>query len=63
MSDNKRTIIDSWSSLKGDLETFLTDTDAWVIDQLTDAYHTKDWNAVSKLLEIMNFVHNLSHSH
>ncbi len=63
MSEKKHTIIDSWPSLKNDLGTFLTDTDAWVIAQLTDAYDTKDWNAVGKLLEIMNFVHNLSHSH
>ena len=63
MSENKRTIIDSWPSLKDEMEIFLSDTDAWVINQLSSAYDTKDWNAVGKLLEIMIFVHNLSHSH
>lgn len=63
MSDNKHTIISSWPHLKDDLGTFLSDTDAWVIVQLTRAYETKDWDAVGKLLEIMDFVHNLSHSH
>ena len=63
MSEYNHTMIDSWPYLKDDLGTFLTDTDAWVITQLRSAYETKDWEAVSTLLEIMDFVHNLSHSH
>ena len=63
MSDNKHTIINSWPQLQDDLGAFLSDTDAWVITQLQKAYKTKDWDAVGKLLEIMEFVHNLSHSH
>jgi hypothetical protein len=63
LSVNKHNIIDSWPQLKDDLGTFLSDTDAWMITQLRDAYKTKDWEAVKTLLEIMDFLHNLSHSH
>ena len=63
MSENIHTIINSWPRLKDDLGAFLSDTDAWVIVQLRSAYETKDWDEVRKLLEIMDFVHNLSHSH
>ena len=63
MSVDKQNIIDSWPQLKDDLGTFLSDTDEWVITQLRSAYETRDWEAVSTLLEIMDFVHNLSHSH
>ena len=63
MSETKHTIINSWPQLQDDLGSFLSDTDAWVITQLRKAYKTKDWDAVGKLLEIMEFVHNLSHSH
>ncbi|UCD10045.1 MAG: hypothetical protein JSU79_05235 [Dehalococcoidales bacterium] len=63
MSESNHTILDSWPQLKDDLGTFLSDTDAWVISQLRNAYEKKDWDAVGKLLEIMDFVHNLSHSH
>lgn len=59
----KRNLIDSWPQLKDDLGTFLSDTDAWVITQLRSAYQAKDWETVSTLLEIMEFVHSLSHSH
>jgi hypothetical protein len=63
LAKNKHTIIDSWPQLRDDLSIFLSDTDAWVITQLRSAYETKDWDAVSKLLEIMDFVHSMSHSH
>lgn len=63
MTGNKQTIVTSWPQIKDDLGTFLSDTDAWVITQLRDACKTKDWDAVNTLLEIMDFVHNLSHSH
>ena len=63
MSVVKRNLIDSWPQLKDDLGTFLSDTDAWVITQLRSAYQAKDWETVSTLLEIMEFVHSLSHSH
>lgn len=63
MSQDKSTILNSWPELKDDLGDFLSDTDAWVISELKKAYKTKDWEAVSRLLEIMDFVHNLSHSH
>jgi len=63
LSADKHSIIDSWPQLKDDLSIFLSDTDAWVIAKLTSAYKTKDWEAVGTLLEIMDFVHNLSHGH
>ena len=63
MSENIHTIINSWPYLQDDLGAFLSDTDAWVITHLRNAYETKNWDAVGKLLEIMDFVHNLSHSH
>lgn len=63
MSENKPSIINNWPYLKDDLGMFLSDTDAWVISKLRSAYETKDWDAVGKLLEIMDFVHNLSHAH
>jgi len=63
LSENIHTIINSWPHIKDDLGAFLSDTDAWVITQLRSAYEAKNWEAVSTLLEIMDFVHNLSHSH
>ncbi len=59
----KQTILETWPQLKDDLAGFLTDTDAWVIAELKKARDTKDWDAVGKLLEVMDFVHNMSHSH
>lgn len=63
MSPEKTTILESWPALKDDLGSFLSDTDAWVISELKKFYTTKDWNAVSKLIEVMEFVHNMHHSH
>ena len=63
MSGINKTILEAWPELKDDMENFLSDTDAWVIDNLKKAYSAKDWDAVSRLLEIMEFVHNLSHGH
>jgi len=63
LTEKKQTIITSWPQIKDDLGIFLSDTDAWMITQLRDAYKTKDWEAVKTLLEIMDFVHNISHSH
>jgi len=63
MSPEKTTILESWPALKDDLGSFLSDTDAWIISELKKFYTTKDWNAVSKLIEVMEFVHNMHHSH
>ena len=63
MSQNKSGILNLWPELKDDLGSFLSDTDAWVINELKKAHAAKDWEAVARLLEIMDFVHNLSHSH
>ena len=58
MSENKYTIIESWPALKKDLESFLSDTDAWIISELKKARTAQDWKAISKVIEIMEFLHN-----
>jgi hypothetical protein len=63
MSDKKNTIVESWPMLKEDLVEFLTDTDAWAIEELRKAYQDKKWNNVNKIIDIMDSIHNLSHSH
>jgi hypothetical protein len=63
MSDNEYTILESWPMLKEDLMSFLIDTDAWVITELKKACQTKDWGKISSIIDVMDSVHNLSHSH
>ncbi len=38
-------------------------TDAWVISGLKKANEAKDWKTVLKLIDMMELVHNMSHSH
>jgi len=63
MSDIEYTILESWPMLKEDLISFLSDTDAWAITELKKAYETKDWGRISNLIDVMDSLHNLSHSH
>ena len=63
MSQIEYTILESWPALKKDLRNFLSDTDAWIITELKSAHQAKDWEAVSKVIEVMEFVHNMHHSH
>lgn len=63
MSEKKYTILESWPALKEDLESFLSDTDAWIISELKKAQAAKDWETVGNIIEVMESVHNLSHSH
>ncbi len=63
MSQIKYTILESWPALKEDLTGFLSDTDAWVITELKKAHGAKDWEKVLKLIDIMELLHNMSHSH
>lgn len=63
MSEKKYTILESWPALKEDLESFLSDTDAWIISELKKAQAAKDWGTVGNIIEVMESVHNLSHSH
>ena len=63
MSNTEYTILESWPMLKGDLISFLSDTDAWVITELRKACKTKDWGRVSNVIDVMDSLHNLSHSH
>ena len=63
MSATKYTILESWPMLKEDLISFLSDTDAWVINELKKACETKDWGRISNVIDVMDSLHNLSHSH
>lgn len=63
MPKTNQTITKSWPAIKEDLLGFLSDTDAWIIDELKKAYSEKNWNAIASIIEIMDAVHNLSHSH
>jgi hypothetical protein len=49
--------------LKEDLINFLGDTDAWIITELRKAYRDKDWGRISNIIDVMDSVHDLSHSH
>ena len=63
MPETKGTIVESWPMLKDDLISFLSDTDAWIIAELKKAYTAKDWARVNNVIEVMESVHALSHSH
>lgn len=63
MSELKYKILESWPMLKEDLESFLSDTDAWIISELKKASEAHDWESVLKVIDVMESVHNVSHSH
>ena len=63
MSEMKYTILESWPMLKEDLESFLSDTDAWIISELKKASEANDWESVLKVIDVMESVHNMNHSH
>ena len=63
MSNSKHTILESWPVLKEDLISFLSDTDAWIITELKKARKSKDWGRIANIIDVMDSVHNLSHSH
>ena len=63
MSEMKYTILESWPMLKEDLESFLSDTDAWIISELKKASEANDWESVLKVIDVMELVHNMNHSH
>jgi len=63
MSNIEYTILESWPMLKEDLMSFLSDTDAWVITELKKSCETKDWGRIAKVIDVMDSLHNLSHSH
>lgn len=63
MSNKEYTILESWPMLKEDLISFLSDTDAWVIAELKKAYEAKDWGRINNIIDVMDSIHNLSHSH
>lgn len=63
MPETKYTILESWPALKDDLEEFLSDTDAWAISKLKEAHEAKDWIKVFNVIDVMELLHNMSHSH
>ena len=63
MSQTKYTILESWPALKEDLSSFLSDTDAWIISELKKAREASDWERVLNLTDVMELVHDISHSH
>jgi len=63
MSEMKYKILESWPALKEDLISFLSDTDAWIIAELKNAHRAEDWEKILNVIEIMESVHTLSHSH
>ncbi len=63
MSQTEYRILESWPALKEDLHQFLSDTDAWVISELKRASEAKDWEEVLKIVDIMELVHDMSHTH
>ena len=63
MSEMKYKIMESWPMIKEDLISFLSDTDAWLIAELKDARKAKDWGKINNVIDVMESVHTLSHSH
>lgn len=63
MPSIEHTILDSWPALKEDLRNFLSDTDAWIISELKKACEARDWKTVTKIIDLMETVHDMSHSH
>ena len=63
MSEMKYKILESWPALKEDLISFLSDTDAWIIAELKNAHRAEDWKKILNVIDIMESVHSLSHSH
>jgi hypothetical protein len=63
MSNIEHTILESWPMLKEDLISLLSDTDAWVITELRKACEVKDWGRIRNVIDVMDSLHNLSHSH
>ncbi len=63
MSNIEYSILESWPMLKEDLISFLSDTDAWVVTELKKACKAKDWGKISSIIDVMESIHSLSHSH
>ena len=63
MSDIEYSILESWPMLKEDLISFLSDTYAWVVTELKKACKAKDWGKIGSIIDVMDSIHSLSHSH
>ena len=63
MSQAKHTILESWPGLKEDLGRFFACTDSWIISALKEAHEAKDWGKILIIIDVMELVHNMHHSH
>jgi hypothetical protein len=63
MSQAKHTILESWPGLKEDLGSFLSCTDTWIISTLKEAHEAKDWEKIPNIIDVMELVHDMHHSH
>ena len=63
MAETSPGLLDSWPGLKEDLQGFLADTDAWLISNLKQASKKRSWETINKIIDVMETVHNISHSH
>ena len=63
MSQMKYRILESWPALKKDLSSLLSDTDAWTIAELRQAHEDEDWVKVLNVIDVMELIHSMSHSH
>ena len=63
MLQAKHTILESWPGLKEDLRSFLSCTDAWAISALKEAHEAKDWKKVMDIIDIMELLDDMHHSH
>jgi len=63
MSNIEYSILESWPMLKEDLISFLSDTDVWVVTEFKKACKAKDWGKIGSIIDVMDSIHSLSHSH
>ena len=63
MPQMKYRILESWPALKEDLSSLLSDADAWIISELRQARENKDWVKVLSVIDVMELIHSMSHSH
>lgn len=63
MTGKKSRILDAWPEIREDLFTLMSDTDAWLIDELKAARDLEDWTAIDKIIDVMDSIHHLSHDH
>jgi hypothetical protein len=59
MADNQRTVLEVWPVARDDLQKFISDRPAWLIDRLKEAHHkkgTRGWSEVQTVIDILQFL-------